>query len=119
MDSGESGEVDPMRILYVSQYYPPEMGAPAARVSELAREWQKRGHEVTVLTAFPHHPHGKKRPEDVGVMSRREQDGDVKVVRTYVFAGAIPVFFSGLSVICHLCFPRCLLDTGASGVPTS
>lgn len=75
-----------MRILYVSQYYPPEMGAPAARVSELARLWAKRGHEVTVLTAFPHHPHGVKRPQDVRVLTRREKDGDVELVRTYVYA---------------------------------
>lgn len=75
-----------MRILYVSQYYPPEMGAPSARVSELAREWVARGHQVTVLTAFPHHPHGFKRPEDRRVLTRREKDGAVDVVRTYVFA---------------------------------
>ena len=47
-----------MKILYVSQYFPPEMGAPAARVSELARHWVKAGHEVTVLTGFPNHPTG-------------------------------------------------------------
>lgn len=75
-----------MKILYVSQYYPPEMGAPSARVSELARAWAARGHQVTVLTAFPHHPHGFKRPEDRGVLTRRERDGEVDVVRTYVFA---------------------------------
>ncbi len=75
-----------MRILYISQYYPPEMGAPAARVSELARAWAEEGHQVTVLTAFPHHPHGVKRPEDRGVLSRRETDGAVQLVRTYVFA---------------------------------
>ena len=67
-----------MRILYISQYYPPEMGAPAARVSELAREWTAQGHEVTVLTAFPHHPHGVKRPEDRYVLTRKERDGAVK-----------------------------------------
>src|SRR5215207_3630082 len=75
-----------MKILYISQYYPPEMGAPAARVSEFAREWADQGHEVTVLTAFPHHPHGFKRPEDRGVLTRRERDGEVELVRTYVFA---------------------------------
>lgn len=75
-----------MKILYISQYYPPEIGAPAARVSELSREWTARGHEVTVLTAFPHHPHGVKRPEDRGVLTRREWDGNVRLVRTYVFA---------------------------------
>ena len=47
-----------MRILYISQYFPPEMGAPAARVHELSRAWVRRGHKVTVLTAFPHHPTG-------------------------------------------------------------
>ena len=32
-----------MKILYVSQYFPPEMGAPAARASELARHWVAGG----------------------------------------------------------------------------
>lgn len=75
-----------MKILYVSQYYPPEMGAPAARVSELARSWSAWGHEVTVLTAFPQHPAGVKRPGDRGVITRREKDGAVHVVRCYVHA---------------------------------
>ena len=42
-----------MKVLYVSQYFPPEMGAPSARVSELSDEWTRQGHDVTVLTAFP------------------------------------------------------------------
>ena len=45
-------------ILFLSQYFPPEMGAPAARVSELTREWVKCGASVRVLTAFPNHPTG-------------------------------------------------------------
>ena len=45
-----------MRILYVSQYFPPEMGAPSARVHEMSRAWTWLGHPVTVLTAFAHHP---------------------------------------------------------------
>jgi len=47
-----------MNILYISQYFPPEMGAPAARVSELSRHWAQSGHKVTVLTGFPNHPTG-------------------------------------------------------------
>jgi glycosyltransferase involved in cell wall biosynthesis len=47
-----------VNILYVSQYFPPEMGAPAARVSELSAHWVKAGHTVTVLTGFPNHPTG-------------------------------------------------------------
>jgi len=48
-----------MKILYVSQYFPPETAAPAARVAELSRIWAHSGHQVTVLTGFPHHPTGK------------------------------------------------------------
>ncbi len=47
-----------MKILYVSQYFPPEMGAPSARAAELARHWAEAGHEVSVLTGFPNHPTG-------------------------------------------------------------
>lgn len=39
------------------------MGAPAARVSELARHWVNLGHQVTVLTGFPNHPTGVVPPE--------------------------------------------------------
>src|SRR6266852_5736350 len=48
-----------MNILYVSQYYPPETAAPAARVSELSEMWAAEGQNVTVLTGFPNHPTGK------------------------------------------------------------
>lgn len=47
-----------MKILYVSQYFPPEMGAPAARAAELAFHWARSGHHVSVLTGFPNHPTG-------------------------------------------------------------
>jgi len=47
-----------VKILYVSQYFPPEMGAPSARASELAAHWSRLGHQVSVLTGFPNHPTG-------------------------------------------------------------
>jgi colanic acid biosynthesis glycosyl transferase WcaI len=52
-----------VKILYVSQYFPPEMGAPAARAAELSRHWARMGHDVTVLTGFPNHPTGVVPPE--------------------------------------------------------
>jgi glycosyltransferase involved in cell wall biosynthesis len=50
--------VPTVKILYISQYFPPEMGAPAARAAELSRRWARMGHDVTVLTGFPNHPTG-------------------------------------------------------------
>jgi colanic acid biosynthesis glycosyl transferase WcaI len=78
----------PIRILYLSQYFPPEMGAPAARVHELSREWAALGHEVTVLTGFPNHPTGVIPPEYRGQFIRRERLDGINVVRTPIYAAA-------------------------------
>ncbi len=76
-----------MHILYISQYFPPEMGAPSARVSELSAHWANAGHRVTVLTGFPNHPTGKLHPEYRSRFRRliyREMVGGVKVIRTWL-----------------------------------
>ncbi len=77
-----------MNILYVSQYFPPEMGAPSARVSELARHWSQAGHGVTVLTGFPNHPTGVVAPEYRNKFRRlvnRESMNGTRVVRTWLW----------------------------------
>jgi len=76
-----------MKILYVSQYFPPEMGAPAARAAELSQHWAAAGHDVTVLTGFPNHPTGVVPPEYRHKFRRlvaREQTDGVNVVRTWL-----------------------------------
>ena len=63
------------------------MGAPAARVSELAQHWRRAGHDVTVLTGFPNHPTGEVVPEYRRHFRRlfmREQLAGVDVVRTWL-----------------------------------
>jgi colanic acid biosynthesis glycosyl transferase WcaI len=76
-----------MKILYVSQYFSPEMGAPAARAAELSRHWAAAGQEVTVLTGFPNHPTGVVPPEYRDKFRRlvvREKVDGVNVVRTWL-----------------------------------
>ena len=76
-----------MKILYVSQYFPPEMGAPAARAVEVSRHWAAAGHKGTVLTGFPNHPTGKVPAEYRDKFRRlvvREQIDGVNVVRTWL-----------------------------------
>ncbi|WP_437830172.1 glycosyltransferase family 4 protein [Sorangium sp. So ce1153] len=77
-----------MRILYVSPYFPPEPGAPAARVSELSRAWRRAGHEVTVLTGMPNHPTGVIPPEYRGRLRIEEDFHGVRVLRTWIYAAA-------------------------------
>jgi glycosyltransferase involved in cell wall biosynthesis len=48
-----------MRILFLSDNFPPESNAPASRLHEHARYWVAQGHEVTVITCAPNFPDGK------------------------------------------------------------
>ncbi|MGA8621350.1 MAG: glycosyltransferase family 4 protein [Candidatus Sulfotelmatobacter sp.] len=76
-----------MKILYVSQYFAPEMGAPAARATELTRHWARADHEVTVLTGFPNHPTGvvpREYRDRFRKMVCREQIDGVNVIRTWL-----------------------------------
>ncbi len=45
-----------MKLLLLTQYFPPEVGAPQNRLFELAVRLQQRGIDVTVLTAMPNYP---------------------------------------------------------------
>src|SRR5580704_11870259 len=76
-----------MKILYLSQYFPPEMGAPAGRAAELSRLWAEDGHEVTVLTGFPNHPTGIVPPRcrrKLRQLVMHENHHGVNVVRTWL-----------------------------------
>ena len=77
-----------MKILYASQYFPPEMGAPAARVAELSQHWAMQGHDVQVLTGFPNHPTGVVPEEYRSLLHRglwREEYNGVNVLRTWLW----------------------------------
>ena len=45
-----------MRIIILTQYYPPETGAPQNRLHSLARNLESAGHRVEVQTAMPNYP---------------------------------------------------------------
>jgi colanic acid biosynthesis glycosyl transferase WcaI len=47
-----------MRVLFLTENFPPETNAAAARVYERARHWVRWGHEVTILTTAPNFPDG-------------------------------------------------------------
>lgn len=48
-----------MKILIVSFYYPPEMGAAPSRISNMAEALTRQGNEVNVLTCLPNYPKGR------------------------------------------------------------
>jgi glycosyltransferase involved in cell wall biosynthesis len=75
-----------MRVLIVTQYFPPETGAPQARLSALAAVWAADGDDVTVLTGMPNHPTGVLPPMYRRTVLCREMADSYRVVRTWLYA---------------------------------
>jgi glycosyltransferase involved in cell wall biosynthesis len=73
-----------MRIAIHTQYYPPETGAPQARLSDLAKWLAKHGHEVYILTAMPNYPRGRIHAGYGGFFHREEEEG-IRIIRTYIY----------------------------------
>ena len=48
-----------MKLLILTQYFPPEVGAPQNRLFELAIRLKKSGVDVSILTAMPNYPQMK------------------------------------------------------------
>lgn len=73
-----------MRIGILTQYYPPEIGAPQNRLSEIARQFVGAGHEVIVLTAMPNYPTGRIHPGYGGLYRDEVRDG-IQIKRSFIF----------------------------------
>ena len=75
-----------MRILFISDNFPPESNAPANRTHEHLREWVRNGHSVTVITGVPNFPQGQVHDGYRNRLFQRETiDGiEVKRVWTYI-----------------------------------
>jgi glycosyltransferase involved in cell wall biosynthesis len=75
------------RWLILTQYYPPEIGAPQIRLRAVAHMLRRYGIEVEVLTAMPNYPSGKIFPGYTGRWYMREEIDGIAVRRTWVYAG--------------------------------
>ncbi|KUO72793.1 MAG: glycosyltransferase WbuB [Desulfosporosinus sp. BRH_c37] len=74
-----------MRILMLTQYFPPEAGAAQVRLKELAKGLQRNGHQVTVVTAFPNHPSGVIPPHYRGHFRMKDEVEGIPVWRTWIY----------------------------------
>lgn len=74
-----------MRILVLTQYYPPEVGAAQARLSAFARELARAGHDVEVVTAFPNYPSGRLTESDRRRVTQRDEVDGTQVRRIWHF----------------------------------
>ncbi|MEZ5428766.1 MAG: glycosyltransferase family 4 protein [Pyrinomonadaceae bacterium] len=90
-----------MKFLILTQYYPPEMGAPQTRLSELAAGLKDLGWKVGVVTAMPNYPKGKIFEGYTGKFSVKESKDDIAIKRYWLYpsnsARALPRIISMLS----------------------
>ena len=73
-----------VRLAILTQYYPPEIGAPQARLASLAESLARRGHQVTVLTAMPNYPTGTIQRGYRGLLRQEHRNG-VRVIHSCLF----------------------------------
>lgn len=75
-----------MHVLLLTSIFPPDIGANAKRMMHLAENLCERGHQVTVVTGFPHYPTGIISPEYRKRLWVREMQNGYVVARTYIYA---------------------------------
>lgn len=99
----------PVRAVLLTQYFPPEVGAPQARIAALAKGLAASGVETTVHTCFPHYPDGGVKAPYRNRPVTAEREGDVRVVRSAVYPAANRGFARRLAG--HLSFATSALAT--------
>lgn len=86
-----------MKILHLTQYFPPEPGAVQVRAHAMAFNLVKAGHEVTVLTEMPNHPTGVIHPAYRGKILTRENLDGIDVVRVWVKTSTEKTFWNRMA----------------------
>ena len=74
-----------MKFLILSQYYPPETGAPQNRLSSLAKNLAENGHDVEILTAMPNYPINKIFKEYKRKVFYSEKIDNIVVHRSWIY----------------------------------
>ena len=86
MLNGASRDFAGLRIGYLVQHFPPELGAAPGRVAEMALRWREAGAEVTVITAMPNRPQGRIYADFRGKLFSESEWNGIRVLRSWLFA---------------------------------
>ena len=77
-----------MKILFLTDNFPPETNAPATRTFEHAKRWVRAGAHVTVVTTAPNFPAGVVFPGYRNRFFQREWIGGVETIRVWTYITA-------------------------------
>lgn len=109
-----------MHIAILVQDFAPETGAGPARITELAAEWIRAGHEVSVVTAFPNRRLPGQRDGVVpapyrGRLFMREDWNGIKVYRSWLYTSPKRGF--ARTMMNNLAFAASSLVHGLAALP--
>lgn len=93
----------PLRVLVLSQYFPPEVGATQTRVELFARRLAEAGHHVTVVAEIPNHPMGVVFDGWRGRLVHRGREHGYDVLRVWVHASPLKSFWRRISFYASYC----------------
>src|SRR5260370_38345787 len=102
--------------MFLTHYFPPEVGAPQTRLFELAQRCAAAGLDVTVVTGFPNYPTGVIPVDYRGKRSMDEMLDGVRVLRTSVYATPNRGF--ARRILNHLSFALSSLTASPTAFPT-
>ena len=91
-----------MHVLIIAQYFPPDIGGASTRAYNAAKGLVLQGCIVTVLTSFPHYPHGKIPDKYKGKFLVREEMDGIELIRTWI--PSIPHSSVSKRIRLHLAF---------------
>ena len=74
-----------MRILFLTDNFPPETNAPATRTYEHCLKWINMGYQVTVITCFPNFPKGKIFEGYTNKLYQKENINGITVIRVWSY----------------------------------
>lgn len=74
-----------MKILFLTQYYPPEVGAPQNRLHELILRLKSPECQIDVFTAMPNYPQMEIHPEYKGKLYALDELDGVKIHRSFIY----------------------------------
>lgn len=87
-------------ILIISNYYPPEKGAAANRIEQLALKLHQNNYKVSVLCPLGNYPKGELFPEYKGKFSVTEKLQNITVKRLWIYPSVSKnIFKRTLSVL--------------------
>jgi glycosyltransferase involved in cell wall biosynthesis len=101
-------------ILIISNYYPPEKGAAANRIEQLALKLHQNNYKVSVICPLGNYPKGELFPEYKGKFSVTENRDDISVKRLWIYPSVsknplvriISILSFSLCLFFHLVFKK-------------